>query len=81
MEWSQETLAKRCHCSQAMISQIVLGSKRPGLASAHAIERVTVEKNAAGRRWPKGPIRTEEWLGDPDPRDTSPGHADPSGGR
>lgn len=73
--WTRAELAEACSevirrrakgtpetlCSPAMVSQILLGKKRPGLDIAHAIEAVTQQKRDDGELWPGGAVRTEEW--------------------
>ncbi len=56
---SQEAVAELIGCSQAMVSAISRGTKRPGVELVHAIERAT-------GGWSGGVIRTEEWLADTD---------------
>lgn len=55
LDISQEKLAGELGCSQVLVSLIESGHRRPGLAVATAIERLS-----AAWRW--GPIRASEWL-------------------
>jgi hypothetical protein len=46
-----------------MVSDLCQGRRNPGLAIAHAIERITNARDWKNDRGAKlGPIRTEEWL-------------------
>jgi transcriptional regulator with XRE-family HTH domain len=61
--WSQGRLARELACSQAFVSYLLAGKKRPELRIALQIERVT-------SAWAEGPIAAEEWLavvGDSEP--------------
>jgi len=68
--WSQAEFAAACGegTHQATISKIEKGTRRPGLALAHAIERVTSEPRDDGKRFPTGPILTRDWLTETKPR-------------
>lgn len=74
---SQQAIATELGVSQTLISQILLGAKRPGLETAHAIETLSGARAPDGKLWAKGPIRTEEWLSDAGTHDTVRGHCDP----
>jgi hypothetical protein len=57
--WSRNKLAEKTETDPAYLYRILKGERRPNLAFAVAVERVT-----AG--WPGGPIKAEEWV----PRNT-----------
>lgn len=62
--WSRNKLAEKTGTDPAFLYRILRGDRRPGLAFAVAIERITAD-------WPDGPIRASEWVpashSDPDP--------------
>jgi DNA-binding transcriptional regulator YdaS (Cro superfamily) len=51
---SQVAAARALGVSQTLVCQVVGGKKRFGRSASNALERAT-------RRWPPGPIRSEEW--------------------
>lgn len=62
LEWtgeSQEAVAERLGCSQSAISKTCAGKRRLGMRLAHAVERESAT-------WPHGPIRSSEWVEDPE---------------
>lgn len=60
--WTQRQLALALGLrAPGLVSQILLDKKRPGLDTAHPLERVTAEPREDGAIWGAGPIRTEEW--------------------
>lgn len=56
-EWTKHTrseLAAEIGADASFVSQLTLARRWPGRRVANAIER-------ASRRWPGGPIKSEEW--------------------
>lgn len=53
--WSRNKLAESTHTDPAFLYRILKGERRPGLAFAVAIERITAD-------WPDGPIMASEWV-------------------
>ncbi len=56
--WSGAQLARELGFERSFVWRIVEGKRRPGLALAVAIERLTAT-------WSDGPIRSDEWLRTP----------------
>ena len=60
--WNQEACAAALHTYQANVSRLLRDERRPGLALALVIERVTSEPKDDGTTWAAGPLRAEEWV-------------------
>lgn len=60
--WTQEVAAVFLGCSQSAVSAIAHGTRRPGVDLVHKIEELSA-------KWPKGPIKTEEWVSEPTPEE------------